>query len=90
MAEPGDYSPGIWSGHDFGAARTAYDTYAKRSYADAATTGKSTKDVVALRGLSTQSSAPFVVVCDVTGSMGKWPGVIFSKLPYLDHEARTE
>lgn len=87
MAETSDYSPGEWSGHDFKAARKAYDAHAGRSYADATTSGKTTADVVPV-SLSTNSESPLTIVCDVTGSMGEWPATIFSKLPYLDIEGK--
>lgn len=40
------------------------------------------------RELGTDSPAPLVVAVDVTGSMGKWPGVIFQKLPVLYNEVK--
>lgn len=89
MSEAGDYSPGVWAGHDFSSARRSYNDHVGRSYDDAMSKGKSAKDLVP-DSLKTDSVAPFVVLCDVTGSMGEWPATIFSKLPYLDHEARTE
>ena len=88
MAETSDYDPGPWRGHDFGAARSAYADHAGRSYADASAKGVSASTLVPAV-LNTNSPAPLVVVCDVTGSMGTWPGVIFSKLPYLDIEGKT-
>jgi len=89
MSEGGDYSPGQWSGHDFSAARQHYDKSSGRSYEEAQSSGKS-RDDLCPKTISTQSSAPLVIVCDQTGSMNEWPGTIFSKLPYLDHELRTE
>jgi len=89
MSESGDYSPGAWSGHDFKSARAVYDRHAGRSYDDAVSAGKTAKDLVPDK-LETKSTCPLVIACDVTGSMGEWPATIFSKLPYLDHEARTE
>jgi hypothetical protein len=89
MSEGGDYSPGAWSGHDFRDARQHYDRTAGRSYEQAQATGKSQRDLCPAT-ISTQSSFPLVIVCDQTGSMNDWPGTIFSKLPYLDHELRTE
>lgn len=87
MAETADYDPGDWKGHDFTAARKSYDAHAGRSYADATAKGLVASDLVPT-GLSTKSSAPLTVLCDVTGSMGEWPAVIFSKLPYLDIEGK--
>ncbi len=87
MAETADYDPGGWKGHDFTAARSTYDAHAGRSYADANAKGLKAADLVPT-SLSTNSPSPLVVVCDVTGSMGEWPAVIFSKLPYLDIEGK--
>jgi hypothetical protein len=83
MSESGDYSPGVWKGHDFASARRSYDAYVGRSYGDAVSAGKGTKDLIA-ENVETKSSAPLVIVVDETGSMGDWPATIFSKLPYLD------
>jgi hypothetical protein len=96
MSESGDYDPGPWGGYDFKSARATYDTHAGRSY-DAAKAVKPRADgtVRSLiktdlipEKLETQSSAPLVIACDVTGSMGEWPATIFSKLPYLDLEGK--
>lgn len=87
MAEGADYDPGAWKGHDFTAARKAYDVNAGRSYADAKTAGKTALDCVPA-SIETQSESPVIINCDVTGSMGDWPGTIFSKLPYLDIEGK--
>ncbi len=38
--------------------------------------------------LRSDSPTPLVVAIDVTGSMGEWPRIIFSKLPVLYHEAK--
>jgi len=90
MSEAYDYKPAThWAGHDFKDARASYDSSAKRSYSDAVKNKKTKKDLLAVN-LQTKSSAPLVVIIDVTGSMDDWPGTIFSKLPYLDHELRTE
>ncbi len=89
MSEPSDYSPGTWAGHDFGAAREAYDKSAGRSYMTAKIEKKETADLIP-SFVETLCENPFVVITDETGSMGRWPAVIFSKLPYLDHEIRTE
>jgi hypothetical protein len=88
MAETADYDPGPWKGHDFKDARKAYDTHAGRSYTEATAKGVIAKDLVP-DGMTTDSDAPLVVLCDVTGSMGEWPATIFSKLPYLDIEGKT-
>lgn len=87
MSESGDYDPGIWRGHDFSEARKRYDVHVGRSYEDAVTSKKAGKDLV-VKSLKTNSESPVVIACDVTGSMGEWPSVIFSKLPYLDLEGK--
>lgn len=87
MSESGDYSPGVWKGHDFASARRSYDAYVGRSYSDAVSAGKGTKDLIA-ENVKTESTAPLVIVVDETGSMGDWPATIFSKLPYLENEGK--
>ncbi len=89
MSEAGDYSPGVWSGHNFDSARASYRTYAKSSYSKAVNRGVAAKDLVP-KSLSTKSANPVVIIVDETGSMGEWPATMFSKLPYLEHEAKTE
>ena len=69
MSESGDYSPGVWAGHDFSSARRAYDAHAGRSYSDAVTAKKVTKDLIA-ENVTTNSTAPVIIVTDQTGSMG--------------------
>lgn len=87
MAEYSDYSPGAWEGHDFKSARRDYDVHVDRSYGDAKSKGVDPSSLVP-DSITTQSSAPLIVVVDVTGSMGEWPAVMFSKLPYLEYEAK--
>lgn len=87
MSESGDYSPGVWAGHDFASARRAYDVTAGRSYDAAVSAKKATKDLIA-DDVKTDSTAPIIIVVDQTGSMGEWPKIMFSKLPYLEHEAK--
>lgn len=87
MSETADYSPGDWKGYDFGAARQAYDKHAGRAYDIAKAANKTALEMVP-KSLKTDSKAPVVILCDVTGSMGDWPATIFSKLPYLDNEAK--
>lgn len=89
MSESGNYSPGAWSGHNFTAARASYDKKASSSAADAAAANIKASDLVP-KSIETKSTHPFLIRCDVTGSMSGWPNTIFSKLPYLDHEMRTE
>ena len=86
MTESGDYDPGPWRGHDFGSARRTYDVHVGRSYDDALSKRKSLEDVLPDK-ISTESTSPLVIACDVTGSMGEWPSVMFSKLPYLELES---
>lgn len=88
MPEDNDFTPAPWAAHDnFASARAAYDVHVGRSYDDAKALGKGAKDLLE-PSVSTDSAAPIVIMCDVTGSMGAWPATIFSKLPYLDNEAR--
>jgi len=87
MSESGDYNPGPWKGHDFASARKTYDAYVGRSYSDAVSGGKATKDLIP-ESISTDSTAPIIIVIDETGSMGDWPATIFSKLPYLENEGK--
>lgn len=87
MSESGDYDPGPWRGHDFASARKKFDTHAGRSYDDAKTSGKTVHDLIP-KSIKTDSIAPLVIVTDQTGSMGEWPAVMFSKLPYLDKEGQ--
>jgi hypothetical protein len=91
MGEGADYDPGEWRGHDFGKAKKAYDAHVGRGYADAtmeAAKGVTISDKIPVF-IETQCENPLHVLCDTTGSMGAWPPVIFSKLPYLDIEGKT-
>lgn len=87
MSESNDYDPGPWTGYDFKSARADYDAYVGRSYDDAVEAGKTTKDLIP-ESITSNSSAPVIIVIDETGSMGDWPATIKSKLPYLDNEMR--
>lgn len=87
MAETSDYSPGPWQGYDFTAARQSYDKHAGRAYDVAKAANKQATDMVPKK-LVCNAKAPVVILCDITGSMGDWPATIFSKLPYLDNEAK--
>jgi len=87
MSEDYDYNPGAWKGHDFSSARKTYDAHAGRSYAKAQTSGVTAADMVA-ESLHTDSENPLVVMVDVTGSMGRWPATMFSKMPYLEIEGK--
>lgn len=89
MSESGDFTPAHWGGggHDFKSAYRAYDAHAGRSYASARSAGKKLGDLLPKK-LSTQSTAPLVIITDETGSMDEWPKTMFSKLPYLELEAQ--
>lgn len=87
MSESSNYDPGDWKGYDFDAARKSYDVHVGRSYSAAKADNKRATDMVPVI-LKSESKAPIVILCDVTGSMGDWPATIFSKLPYLDNEAK--
>jgi hypothetical protein len=87
MTEAYDYDPAEWRGHDFTAARRAYDRHVGSSYADASAKKISARSLIAPK-LTSAAQRPLIVVIDETGSMGEWPATMFSKLPYLDHEVR--
>jgi len=87
MSESGDYDPGPWGGYDFKSARKSYDAHVGRSYSDAVRTGKDLDEMLEKK-VSTKSTSPLVIACDVTGSMGDWPATMFSKLPYLENEGK--
>lgn len=89
MSESGDYEPGIWSGHNFQRARSDYDQHAGRSYAKAQESGKNRASVLPA-AITTNAPAIAIFWCDVSGSTNKAPNVFFAKVPYYDHEARTE
>lgn len=85
MSESGDFTPASWATSDFKSAKRAYDAHARRSYDDATAAGKNISEVLEKR-LKTNCRNPLIIMCDQTGSMGEWPAVIFSKLPYLCNE----
>lgn len=87
MSETSDYSPGEWSGYNFESARKSYDVHVDRSYNDAKSDNVRAVDLVPLN-IKSDAEETLTILCDVTGSMGKWPATIFSKLPYMDHECR--
>jgi len=89
MSEAGDYDPGKWSGHDFDSARRSYRSHAASSFSKAVNKGTTLKELLPAT-LSTKSENVLVIMTDQTGSMGEWPATMFSKLPYLEHEAKTE
>src|SRR5688572_4555721 len=87
MSESGDYTPApYWSGYDANSARKAYADRINKSMNEAVSAGVSVSDLVP-PSLTTGCESPLAICCDVTGSMGEWPQVIFQKLPYLEHEA---
>lgn len=87
MSETADYSPGDWKGYDFDAARKTYDKHVGRSYSDAKADNKRVADLVPTC-IKTDCENPLTILIDVTGSMGDWPAVMFSKLPYMDNECK--
>lgn len=87
MSESGDYDPGVWKGYNFTDARKAYDVHLGRSYDDAKAAKVDLPDLVPPT-IETDSDYPVAIVCDGTGSMGKWPAVMFSKLPYMELEGK--
>lgn len=87
MAETSDYNPGIWKGRDSKKSRTTYDSHVGRSYS-VARQAKIEPESLVPEFITTDSSCPLVILCDVTGSMGSWPATIFSKLPYLELEGK--
>lgn len=87
MSEAGDFNPGPWKGHSFTSARQAYKKHVDRGYGNAVNSGKDPKSLVPSE-LTTNSPAPLIIACDVTGSMEDWPTTIFSKLPYLELEGQ--
>lgn len=100
MSESGDFNPGPWAGHDFASARRVYDAHVGRGYgggtvdpdasgSEASVRRTATREEVLEASIATNATNPLVIWCDVTGSMGEWPAVIFSKLPYLEIEAKT-
>ena len=88
MSESGDYSPAAhWKGHDFASLRRSYDDHVASSMSKAVSSGVSSSDLIP-ETIETDCESPIVIAVDVTGSMGAWPATIFSKLPYLEHEAK--
>jgi hypothetical protein len=87
MAETADYDPGDWKGYDFTSARATYDAHVGRSYTDAVSK-KVVPTTLVPDQITTDSTAPLVIITDHTGSMGDWTATVFSKLPYLDMEGK--
>lgn len=88
MSENADFDPGPWRGHDFKSAYNAYDDHVGRSYKDAEVKKTARVDLLE-SSIETQCTNPLLFFCDVTGSMDEWPKTIFSKLPYLEVEAKN-
>ena len=91
MSEGGDYEPVSWGGgHDFSSARDDYSSRAKTSFVDAVDRGVKASDLLP-KTLKTNCRNPLLINVDQTGSVGeKFLKVLFSKLPYILHEAKTE
>lgn len=87
MSESGDFDPGPWRGHDFHSAYRRYDSHVGRSYDDAVSKNTAKTDLVE-PSIATDCVNPLIILTDVTGSMGEWPKWMFSKLPYLELEAK--
>ena len=87
MAESSDYTPGVWAGHDFKDAKKAYANVVSRSYSDARSSGVDVSDLLP-DAIVCNATSSLTILTDVTGSMGEWPKVMFSKLPYLEYEAK--
>jgi hypothetical protein len=86
MPEDQDYSPGGWSGYDYGSSATS--SYMRSSYSAPSTPTK-VKGPDYPPTIETFCARPLIIAVDVTGSMGTWAGVIFGKLPFLDTEAKA-
>jgi len=88
MSENTGYTPASWSADtSFDAARDYYkNKVTDRGYDTAVSAGTTASDLVEKK-LTTKVRVPICIFSDQTGSMKKWPEVIFAKLGYLDHEA---
>lgn len=90
MADIPDYTPGPWAeAHDFSAARAVFDANAGRGFRDAVAASVTYDDLVA-PFIETKTPFTLEIWADETGSMGKWPGKMFEKLPFLWVEATSE
>lgn len=89
MSESGDYTSTNWvSTHDFASARATYtNSVVNRSYT-AASSAKVKPEELVCNGVVIDNPT-LIIISDVTGSMGRWPAVMFSKLPYLMHELKV-
>ena len=88
MSESGDFTPNRnYQGNNFDRIRRAHDVHVGRGYAEARETGVDAKKLLPVK-MKTKSRSPVVILCDVTGSMGKSPGIMIKKMGYLEHEVR--
>ena len=80
-------------------AKRSYDDTVKKKKAKASTSSskkkaapapekKGRKELVPAK-LVCQTASGLIFVIDITASMEKWPDVIFSKLPYFEHELKV-
>ncbi|MFC1622607.1 hypothetical protein ACFL1Y_01260 [Patescibacteria group bacterium] len=95
--DSGDSSRSSKSGYDYRSAREAYkEEPTPKASSMKSTTAESRKsayksrigktDAPVGKDVQSKSTHPIVVATDVTGSMSKWPGIIFEKLPLLGKE----
>lgn len=91
MSEGADYerSDSWVPKHDFRAERRKFEDRATMARVEEEKKPKSRKKDLWVPNITTSSTRPLIVIPDVTGSMGKWPAVMFGKFPYLYHEAKT-
>src|SRR3989344_8062302 len=91
--------------HDFETARERYKQSAGRSYSatkeqksalpestknpGSPTVGSRDRSQYLETSILTTCENPLVIACDVTNSMLDWPATMFSKLPYLENEAKV-
>ncbi len=92
MSEMGDsYDPGPWRGYSYTSARapkridpTAGRGYGSHSARVSRRLAGPDRDKLCPANIATDAKSPLVIVVDGTGSMGKYPEVMFKKLPLLD------
>lgn len=84
-----------WGGDTGGSGAYSYPSArspAPRSYDSNSSSSKrriiKNIDDLVPQSLETKSESPLVIACDVTGSMEKWPKIIFNKLPLLYGELK--
>ena len=87
MSESGDYEPSNWgSSHSFGSARRSYSS--RSASVSSSRSSSSGASSLLEATVTTKCENPLVICCDVTGSMGHWPDIMFGKLPYMENEAK--